>query len=76
MGDPKPTRNQVAAVLHALADHTGIVNMLMEASLLGDARARELGEHWRLPSGLGRYFQDLGDALETPRKCVDSGPTG
>lgn len=63
-GDPKPTRNQVAAVLHAMADHTAIVNMIEEADELGADR-RDLGPMWVEATGIGRYYQRLGDALET-----------
>lgn len=63
-GDPKPTPNQVAAVLHTLADHTHIVNMLECAEVLGEDRS-ELGIRWVRATGLGRYFQGIGDALET-----------
>lgn len=63
-GDRPPTRNQVAAVLHALADHTAIVNMIERADELGADR-RDLGPMWVEATGIGRYYQQLGDALET-----------
>lgn len=63
-GDPQPTPNQVAAVMHALADHTLNTHMVVAAERLGEDRAH-LGTEWVLATGLGRYFQGLGDALET-----------
>ncbi|KQO98393.1 hypothetical protein [Leifsonia sp. Leaf264] len=63
-GDPAPTRNQVAAVLHALADHTHNEHMLGDAvAELGADRAN-LGPAWAQVTGLGRYFQRLGDYVE------------
>lgn len=64
LGDSEPpTRQQVAAVLHALADHTLIENMLVRAPELGVDRAH-LGDMWATTTGLGRYFQRMGDWLE------------
>lgn len=64
-GDPPPTRNQVAAVLHALADFTHNEHMLSDAvKELGKDR-ENYGSRWEHASGLGRYFHHLGDALET-----------
>jgi hypothetical protein len=63
-GDSKPTRNQVAAVLHSLADHTAIVHMLVEAKVLGKDRMG-LGKSWVRSTGVGRYLQALGDAIES-----------
>lgn len=64
LGDEEPpSRRQVAAVLHALADHTLIENMLHRAPEFGAHRAH-LGGSWATTSGLGRYFQNMGDWLE------------
>lgn len=70
-GDPPPTRNQVAAVLHALADHTHNVHMLSDAVAALGADRDHLGPGWAHASGLGRYFHALGDHLET---CPDPQP--
>ena len=54
-----PTREQVALVMHALADFTHQKHMLSD-SVAGLAR-----DDWeRQASGLGRYFHGLGDYLE------------
>lgn len=58
--EPKPTRQQVSAVLHALADHTAITNMLAVAEDMGGSST------WPEATGIGRYYQRLGDALEAP----------
>lgn len=58
-----PSRQQVAAVLHALADHALIENMLHSAPELGADRAH-LGEQWALTTGVGRYLQRMGDWCE------------
>lgn len=62
-GDAKPTRNQVAAVLHALADHTLLEHAVVRASHLGQDR-RELGPTFAQATGMGRWLQQMGDALE------------
>ena len=66
-GDPAPTRNQIAAVMHALADLTHQNHMLSRAvTRLGVDRSdapRSAGDQ---AAGLGRYFHALGDHLETP----------
>lgn len=65
-GDPPPTRNQVAAVLHALADFTHNQHMLSdEVAHLGADHLNPYGEAWAQATGLGRYFHGLGDWLET-----------
>ena len=53
--DP-PTRLQVAAVLHALADHTAILEMLKHRP---DPRSP-----WPEATSIGRWFHDVGDELE------------
>lgn len=65
MGEEPPTPMQVSAVLHALADHTLIENMLHHARDLGEDRAH-LGDSWALTSGVGRYLQRMGGWLERP----------
>lgn len=63
-GDPPPTRRQIAAVMHALADHTHNMHMVGGAvTALGTDRA-DFGEAWVRATGLGRYFHALGDRLE------------
>src|SRR4051812_13493228 len=62
-GDPKPTRNQVAAVLHALADHTLLEHAVGLAAYLGQDRA-DYGRTFSQATGLGRWLQSMGDALE------------
>ena len=64
-GDPAPTRNQVAAVLHALADRSHNQHMLgEEVAALGSDEA-SFGPGWAQATGLGRYFHALGDQLNT-----------
>lgn len=72
-GDPKPSRNQVAAVLHSLADHTAIVHMLSEAMELGKDRL-VFGKSWGRATGVGRYLQLLGDAIEDGPERTDVAP--
>lgn len=74
-GEEGPTRNQIAAVLHALADHTAIVHMLEVAPALGADR-EQLGEGWVLAMGVGRYLQALGNAVEQPDANDVEGDTG
>lgn len=62
-GSEPPSRQQVAAVLHALADHTLIEYMLNGARIIGADRAH-LGDEWALTTGVGRYLQRMGDWLE------------
>lgn len=73
-GELPPTKNQVAAVLHALADHTHNSHMLSEdVTALGTDRDH-LGDRWAQTSGLGRYFHGLGTWLETyPKNTEQSG---
>lgn len=63
MGAEPPSPAQVAAVLHALADHTLIENMLHSSPDLGADRAH-LGEQWATTTGVGRYLQRMGDWCE------------
>jgi hypothetical protein len=63
-GEPAPSRNQVAAVLHALADHTHNMHMLGDdVRDLGKERDN-FGALWAQTTGLGRYFHGLGNHLE------------
>lgn len=55
-GEPKPTKKQVAMVLHALADHTAIMEMLKH-------RPDETSP-WKEATSVGRWFHDVGDELE------------
>lgn len=62
-GEQPPTANQVAAVLHALADFTHNEHMLSdEVADLGRDRL-EHGTKWAQATALGRYFHALGDWL-------------
>lgn len=63
-GETPPSRNQTAAVLHALADHTHQVHMLGPAVRALGADRADMGEAWVATTGLGRYFHALGDWLE------------
>lgn len=75
-GDPPPTKRQVAAVLHALADPTLDQHMLGPAVLaLGDDRRKAIWEGpsapnrqerraWALGIGIERMFHGVGDELE------------
>lgn len=75
-GDPPPSRNQVAAVLRALADHTHNAHMLSDAVRELGADRAHLGPGWAQTSGLGRYFHGLADHLETWGRSptADAGP--
>lgn len=55
-GVPKPTSQQVAMVLHAMADHTAIMKML-------SYRPDETSP-WPEATSIGRWFHDVGDSLE------------
>lgn len=62
-GEAAPTRQQVAAVLHALADHTMLSHLNSEQVLaLGDDRAH-LGGTWRAATAQGRFLQRMGNRL-------------
>lgn len=62
-GEPKPTRKQVAMVLHALADHTAIMHMVDF-----DRRDRfhpgQEEKLWPTETSIGRWFHAVGDDLE------------
>ncbi len=53
---PIPSSRQVAMVLHALADHTAIMQMLEHRP--------DLTSPWPKATSIGRWFHDVGDALE------------
>ena len=72
--DPKPTRNQVSAVLHAMADHTLLMHAVSRASALGSDRA-EYGFQFAQATGLGRFLQQLGNAMEDLAGLDSSRPT-
>jgi hypothetical protein len=63
-GEAAPTPQQVAAVLHALADHSLIMHMLSDDVKHLGADNAELGGKWEQATGIGRWFQGLGDALD------------
>lgn len=56
VGVPKPSREQVALVLHALADHTVIMKMLRHRP--------DPTSPWPEATSMGRWFHDVGDSLE------------
>lgn len=63
-GEKPPTRQQVSVVLHALADHTLAAHLVSaEVRKIGADRAY-LGEDWERASGIGRFFQKMGNALD------------
>ncbi|HEY6934292.1 MAG TPA: hypothetical protein VI452_12925 [Marmoricola sp.] len=63
-GEEPPTPQQVAAVLHALADHTLLAHLVgPDVAELGRDRAH-LGDGWAQASGIGRFLQRMGDWLE------------
>jgi hypothetical protein len=51
-----PTDNQVALVLHALADHTAIMEMLKHRP--------DPSSPWQEATSVGRWFHDVADELE------------
>lgn len=63
-GQGPPTAGQVAAVLHALADHGLQAHMNSEEVLTMGEDRRWLGGTWRQDSAHGRFFQRMGDWLE------------
>lgn len=52
---PLPSREQVALVLHALADHTAIMAMLEHRP--------DPTSPWPQATSVGRWFHDVGDEL-------------
>ncbi len=59
-GAKPPSRQQVSAVLHALADHTLMERLFIVAPDLAPDRAN-LGLSFQQASGMGRFFQAMGD---------------
>jgi len=55
-GIPLPDKSQVAMVLHALADHTAIMEMLKHRP--------DPTTPWPEATSVGRWLHDVGDALE------------
>jgi len=53
---PKPTAMQVAVVLHALADHTAIMDALEHRP--------DPTSPWAKATSVGRWFHDVGGNLE------------
>ena len=63
-GEPKPTRKQVAMVLHALADHTAIMQMVnYDMRDLYPNQDRKT-EYWPTETSIGRWFHAVGSELE------------
>lgn len=54
--EPMPSRNQVAMVLHALADHTAIMSALEHRP--------DPTSPWPEATSIGRWLHDVGDDLE------------
>ena len=57
--DPIPSPEQVAMVLHALADHTAILEMLQHRP--------DSTSPWPEATSVGRWLHDVGDAFEQER---------
>lgn len=55
-GGECPTPHQVAIVLHALADHTAIMQMIQHRP--------DPTSPWPEATSIGRYFHDLGHEME------------
>lgn len=55
-GTDMPTEKQVAAVLHALADHTSIMEALKHRP--------DPTSPWLEATSVGRWFHDVADSLE------------
>lgn len=66
-GEPKPTRKQVAMVLHALADHTAIMEMVqhdrMGKAPQGEDPTKET-KYWPTETSIARWFHAVGYQLE------------
>jgi hypothetical protein len=70
-GDTPPTRRQVAAVLHALSEHTQLMQLLSDdvAHLASDRPGR--GQQ---ADGVGRYLQGIADHLRTAPGTLNGEP--
>lgn len=55
-GEAKPTANQVAMVLHALADHTAQMEMIKHRP--------DPTSPWQEATSVGRWMHDVADDLE------------
>ncbi len=55
-GEIKPSKEQVSMVLHALADHTAIMEMLKHRP--------DPTSPWQEATSVGRWFHDVADCLE------------
>jgi hypothetical protein len=64
-GEPKPTRKQVGMVLHAMADHTAIMEMTQfdRKDHIGSNAGKET-QFWPTETSIGRWFHGVGDDLE------------
>ena len=62
-GEPKPTRKQVGMVLHALADHTAIMEMVQfdRSDKWHPGQEEKL---WPTETSIGRWFHRVADDLE------------
>lgn len=61
----RPTRKQVAMVLHALADHTAIMEMTRFDRLEHNGSNKgEETKYWPTETSIGRWFHRVGDDLE------------
>lgn len=64
-GHPKPDAKQVAMVMHALADHTAIMEMTRYDRLEHNgSNAGKESEYWPTETSIGRWFHAVGDDLE------------
>lgn len=69
-GEEPPTPNQIAAVLHALADHTLLMHLVGdEVATLGEDRAH-LGPGWQQATAIGRFLQNMGNRIERAERSA------
>lgn len=73
---PPPTPQQVAMVLHALADHTAL-----EHARVWDRRADRLGSTiedspWPTTTSIGRWLHAVGDDIDDFARSPDAPVTG
>jgi hypothetical protein len=75
-GEPKPTRKQVAMVLHAMADHTAIMQMVnYDMRDLHPNRDKKT-EYWPVETSIGRWFHVVAGELEDAQPTPATGGEG
>lgn len=67
-GEPKPNKNQVAMVLHALADHTAIMQMVNYDMRDTYPNRDQKTKYWPTETSIGRWFHAVGSELEDNTK--------